>query len=361
MTPKFDIDLYDEAESHEEPIQLPTHFLSIGEAGHDDVKVYIKESVFNELEEYASSDTSKELGTILLGRCTDLYGKLHVVISHYIVANYTDATASMLTFTHDTWADVHQQHDNLYPELKIIGWQHTHPGYGIFLSNYDLFIQENFFDLPFQVAYVIDPVQHLRGFFQWKNEKIEKLPGFYVYNDEGTPIDICGNVEPAEDAEPRSDKGKQRRRGGLLTMGVMILFAVLILVLGVTVIRQNKALQKLGVTHRGLVAKMQKLDDRLASLEEDRQQMVNSDGQGEESWGGRTRDPQHKEGAIHEGTPVLFVSYTVEPGDDLISICKRHGIRYEKNAALIKRMNQLRDLDHIEAGDVLLLPASRIS
>ena len=32
-----------------------------------------------------------------------------------------------------------------YPDKKIVGWQHTHPGYGIFLSSYDIFIQENFY------------------------------------------------------------------------------------------------------------------------------------------------------------------------------------------------------------------------
>ena len=64
-----------------------------------------------------------------------------------------------------------------------MGWQHTHPGYGVFLSGYDLFIQKNFFNLPFQVAYVIDPIENTRGFFQWKNEKIKKLGGYYIYDD----------------------------------------------------------------------------------------------------------------------------------------------------------------------------------
>ena len=105
---------------------------------------------------------------MLLGNYSRELGKTNVIISDYIEAKYTDASASTLTFTHDTWEYIHAEHERLYADKKIIGWQHTHPNYGIFLSNYDMFIQENFFNLPFQVAYVIDPIQNLRGFFQWK-------------------------------------------------------------------------------------------------------------------------------------------------------------------------------------------------
>ena len=178
MEKEFDIEITTEENNAEVgSVQLPLNFLSFGEIEPDDVKVYIKQDVYKALEKYASSDTSKELGTILIGDYCEQMGKTHVVISDYIEAKYTDASASTLTFTHETWDYVHKQHDLLYPNKKIIGWQHTHPNYGIFLSNYDLFIQDNFFNMPFQVAYVIDPIQNIRGFFQWKNGKTEKLKG----------------------------------------------------------------------------------------------------------------------------------------------------------------------------------------
>lgn len=37
---------------------------------------------------------------------------------------------------------------------------------------------------------MIDPIQNLRGFFQWKNGRIEKLKGYYIYDDVGRPIKI---------------------------------------------------------------------------------------------------------------------------------------------------------------------------
>ena len=167
MEDTFDIEISEQEQEATGTVQLPLNFLTIGEIENDDVKVYIKQDVYKALEKYALADVEHERGTIILGDFYDELGKTHVVISNYIEARYTDASASTLTFTHETWDYVHKEQDSKYPDKKIVGWQHTHPSYGIFLSNYDLFIHENFFNLPFQVAYVIDPIQNLRGFFQW--------------------------------------------------------------------------------------------------------------------------------------------------------------------------------------------------
>ena len=232
MEKEFDIEITTEENNNEAGnVQLPLNFLSFGEIEPDDVKVYIKQDVYKALEKYASSDTSKELGTILIGDYCEQLGKAHVVISDYIEAKYTDASASTLTFTHETWDYVHKQHDMLYPSKKIIGWQHTHPNYGIFLSNYDLFIQDNFFNMPFQVAYVIDPIQNIRGFFQWKNGKTEKLKGYYVYDEVGKPI----KIEQKKVDAPQSTKAAPSK---VMTILVSIL-CVLTVVLGIFAINMN--------------------------------------------------------------------------------------------------------------------------
>lgn len=47
----------------------------------------------------------------------------------------------------------------------------------------------NFFNLPFQVAYVIDPIRNNRGFFQWKNNKVQRLEGFYLFLNPNSDTD----------------------------------------------------------------------------------------------------------------------------------------------------------------------------
>ena len=235
MEKEFDIEIINEGPNDEGNVQLPLNFLSFGEIEHDDVKIYIKQNVYKELEEFASSDTSKELGSILIGDYCEQMGKTFVVISDFIKAKYTDASASTLTFTHETWDYVHKEHDMCYPDKKIVGWQHTHPNYGIFLSNYDLFIQENFFNLPFQIAYVIDPVQNIRGFFQWKNEKIEKLKGYYVYDDVGKNIKI-------EQKKIEKKKSDVKFVSGKISAVVISLLCLVTLVFGILFINMNNKL-----------------------------------------------------------------------------------------------------------------------
>ncbi len=178
----FEIEIQSEKVSKKSNLQRPAHFVTIGKNDSDDVGIYIEQRVYEALEVYALSDSSTELGAVLLGDYFQEFGKVYVFISDYIEAKYTTATAFSLTFTHETWEYVHREHDSKYGDKKIVGWQHTHPGYGIFLSSYDFFIQKYFFDMPFQVAYVIDPVQNMRGFFQWKHGEIVRLNGYCIYD-----------------------------------------------------------------------------------------------------------------------------------------------------------------------------------
>jgi len=171
-------------------ISLPVNFVAVGEVERESVQVYIKQDVYKRIEKFAKEEMSKEVGSILIGDFVEGKNRKTVVISDYIEAKYTDASASTLTFTHETWNYVYKEKDKNYPDKKIVGWQHTHPGYGIFLSNYDIFIQENFFNLPWQVAYVVDPIANTRGFFEWKEKKVAKLTGFYVYDEVGRTIKI---------------------------------------------------------------------------------------------------------------------------------------------------------------------------
>lgn len=184
MDKNIEIELFDEDCDNAQDVTLPCEFSLVGKISEDDVKVYISRDVYDELEKLAVSDTGREIGSILIGDYRKDGAELHVVISHYIEAKYSSATSSSLTFTHKTWEYVHSEHSRLYPDKKIVGWQHTHPSFGIFLSRYDMFIQENFFGFPFAVAYVIDPIRNTRGFFQWKNGAVEELGGYCLYEKE---------------------------------------------------------------------------------------------------------------------------------------------------------------------------------
>ncbi len=75
---------------------------------------------------------------------------------------------AQVTFTAETWTHIQDVLDRDHPDKRILGWYHTHPGYGIFLSDMDVFIHKNFFNLPWHTAFVYDPKQNQQGLFVWR-------------------------------------------------------------------------------------------------------------------------------------------------------------------------------------------------
>lgn len=128
------------------------------------------------IEKFSISDTSRELGGVLVGTLEEDKEKRAVVkIVAAIPAEHTEANLSSVKFTAESWEHINAVMESDYPDCKIVGWFHTHPGFGIFLSSWDLFIQRHFFNLPWQIAYVVDPVNLRKGFFGWQNGEIVKI------------------------------------------------------------------------------------------------------------------------------------------------------------------------------------------
>ncbi len=63
-----------------------------------------------------------------------------------------------VTFTHDTWTSIFRTLERDHPKLAIVGWYHSHPGFGVEFSEMDLFIQQNFFSGERQVGLLMDPL-----------------------------------------------------------------------------------------------------------------------------------------------------------------------------------------------------------
>ena len=169
---------------------LPQNILSIGSYVEENKNIYISQPVYKKIHKFTKDKTVNESGGMLIGYTVEEFGKTNIIIEGFIEAKYCEATPTTLKFTHDTWEYCHKEIEKKYPKRKIVGWIHTHPDFGIFLSEYDKFIQENFFNQEYQVAYVIDPIQHIEGFYFWINEKIEKCKGFFIYDNTGIDINV---------------------------------------------------------------------------------------------------------------------------------------------------------------------------
>lgn len=110
---------------------------------------------------------SIEVGGALIGEwCVDREsGEQFVIVKHVLPARYTRQGAVYLTFTQDSLVDLHDQIEKRFPGERIVGWYHTHPQMGVFLSHYDTWLHSNFFPEPWQVALVVEPFSSIAGFF----------------------------------------------------------------------------------------------------------------------------------------------------------------------------------------------------
>jgi proteasome lid subunit RPN8/RPN11 len=152
-----------------------------------DLPIFIDHRAADAIERHALSDTSVELGGILLGKeCVDeATAAPFVWVTQSLEAKHYENTQASFTYTHDSWEEISRERDRLFPDLDVVGWYHTHPSFGIFLSHHDLFIHQNFFGQALQVAYVVDPIQQTRGFFQWRERNMNQVEGFYLTADRG--------------------------------------------------------------------------------------------------------------------------------------------------------------------------------
>lgn len=225
---------------------LPQNILPVGERVEEDKNIYISQPVYKEIHKFTQNKTTNESGGMLIGTVIDEFGKTNIIVNGFVEAKYCEATPTTLKFTHETWEYVHKEMDKKHPGQKIVGWIHTHPNFGIFLSEYDKFIQENFFKEDYQIAYVVDPIQDIEGFYFWINGKIERCKGFYKFDKMGARIE--------SDIEPKDEKDESNVSWLNLKNIIIAALVLCIIFLTFSNISQNKEIQNLQKQQETLAA-----------------------------------------------------------------------------------------------------------
>jgi proteasome lid subunit RPN8/RPN11 len=134
--------------------------------GTSSMNLFTYHAVYAAIMEQAEAALPNETGGFLLGRtgfdpdCDSWYNW----IDEEVPIKPTEANPVHFSFT---WKDVDQVRAHREREGKaLIGWYHTHPGLGIFLSETDLQkTHEQLFNELFQVALVYDPISGRAGYF----------------------------------------------------------------------------------------------------------------------------------------------------------------------------------------------------
>jgi len=134
---------------------------------HPTVSVFMTQPAYSRICVHSVSDMNNEVGGVMVGEwCADEEsGRQFIVVEHAIPARHTRQSNVHLTFTQDSLVDIHEEIDNNFKGKRIVGWYHTHPRMGIFLSHYDTWLHKYFFPEPWQVALVVEPHSANGGIF----------------------------------------------------------------------------------------------------------------------------------------------------------------------------------------------------
>jgi proteasome lid subunit RPN8/RPN11 len=168
----------------------------------DEFRVHIAPDAYAKMKAHAATTSEVELCGVLIGDVGKDPAGYFLSISAVIEGQGAKNLGAQVTFTHETWSHIHEVKDREYPNQRIVGWYHTHPAFGVFLSAMDMFINENFFSEPYQVAIVIDTVRRHEGCFAWEDGECTPLKRYWAGDDE---IRLTTDEKEAPEEKPRKE------------------------------------------------------------------------------------------------------------------------------------------------------------
>ncbi|MEY2409054.1 MAG: hypothetical protein QOF48_1724 [Verrucomicrobiota bacterium] len=214
------------------------------------LRVAFERGAFADVIAHAKESLKAEICGALAGDvCEDAEGPF-VHIKAAIRGSAAKEGSTHVTFTQETWNTIHKTIERQFPKLQIVGWYHSHPGFGVEFSEMDTFIQRNFFPAPTQIAFVTDPlggdaaicfntpegIQHLDRFWVDGREHQAKAPAREVSSagtGGGSPGATGKLQEELRNLEARLNQvlqglEEQRRRfsGTLMTLFIFVAMSV---------------------------------------------------------------------------------------------------------------------------------------
>lgn len=149
---------------HQSDWASSTAFIRNACAGH---KVYFTRQAERVIDAHLDTEDA-ELGGLLLGRvyrtrftATSNYPWITVVEQALPSNEYSNSSVS-LRMGAEVWSRAGARLKN---GLMVVGWYHSHPNLGVFFSGTDRATQSAFFNHPYALGLVVDPIRKERKCF----------------------------------------------------------------------------------------------------------------------------------------------------------------------------------------------------
>lgn len=171
-------------------------------------KVYLGRKCFTELNqmltvgnleraEHEMQGAIPEIGGFLLGKYSFYTGiqKYQISLEEFVPIKPEKNDVFQIEFSTESLVLELGDAQDQFPDMSVIGWFHTHPGHGLFLSKPDLAIHNGFFNELFQLAMEIDSLSEGldTGFFTRAangqvNNSVYQKPVWFSWKDIETAI-----------------------------------------------------------------------------------------------------------------------------------------------------------------------------
>src|SRR5690554_3510433 len=147
-------------------------------------RLVFREDVMLHLDQFAHLHNKGEHGGFLVGKVRELKSseRYEVLVERFIPVTQMEGAVRLVLAEADVRALGRALKQRQEGEV-IVGWAHTHPGFGVFLSDFDKEQHQRYFPSPWQIAYVMDNQARERAVYRVVNDQWERLGGYYVLRD----------------------------------------------------------------------------------------------------------------------------------------------------------------------------------
>ena len=153
------------------------------------LRVNMSRTAYEKVVSVIKEEDSCEVCGILAGLPYRDEKGYYTEVSEAIEGKFADNRVKTVTFTHKTWQYINRQMDQNHPDKLIVGWFHSHPGYGAYLSEDDIFVCRHYFSAIWQVAFVVDPTRDEKKiFYRGKEDKLMAETAIWI---DGAPVDLA--------------------------------------------------------------------------------------------------------------------------------------------------------------------------
>ena len=165
---------------------LPTNIRQIGKTEGQAMKIYVEDYVCSYLKQYAESGGHTEKIAFLVGKYMIIDAVPYVFVHGVIQGKHSEYADNMESFTEASFDHADDELARYFPGSEILGWMQSQPGYGVHLNPSYADYHMNNFTRPYQILFVMDPIEKLNVFYTWNPEMtgIEECGGYFVYYEQ---------------------------------------------------------------------------------------------------------------------------------------------------------------------------------